>query len=74
MRKSTKSADSSDWVRLTKYLSDTGESRSTFLKLRTEGRLAEGVHYTNDPLNRLWVNRRAMMAWVEGQVLSSRRG
>lgn len=57
------------WVRLPKYLQDTGESRSTFLKLRKEGRLAQGVHYREDPLDRVWVNTEAMTQWVEGNLL-----
>ena len=60
------------WIRQNKYLELSGESRSTFLKLRNEGFLAEGIHYKIDPLNRIWINIEAMDQWVEGKVNSRR--
>jgi hypothetical protein len=62
-----------EWVRLAKYLHDSGESRATFYRLRDEGVLLETVHYRYDPRNRVWVNTEAMTAWVTGKVLKPKR-
>lgn len=58
------------WVRLQHYLRLSGESERTFRKLRAEGFLAEGLHYREDALKRLWVNTEAMTLWLEGQQLA----
>ncbi|GAA0685357.1 hypothetical protein GCM10009104_08660 [Marinobacterium maritimum] len=55
------------WVRLNKYLKDTGEARSTWYALKDNGELLEGVHFRYDSKNRVWVNLKAMAAWVEGK-------
>lgn len=69
--RSRKRSKSIDWIRLPHYLKQTGESRSTFLKLRNEGELVEGFHYQIDTRGRLWVNNEAMMLWVEGETVVS---
>lgn len=61
------------WVRLAKYLADSGESRATFYRLRDEGDLLETIHYRHDPRGRVWVNLEAMASWVEGKPVKQKR-
>lgn len=56
-----------NWIRLPKYLKDSGESRPTFDRLRNSGELYEGVHYQYDKANRIWVNVKAMESWLLGK-------
>jgi hypothetical protein len=61
------------WIRLSKYLQDSGESRATFYRLRDEGELLETIHYQYDPRQRVWVNLEAMASWVEGKPVKQKR-
>ena len=56
-----------NWVRLPKYLKETGETRSMFYKLKDEGHFYEGIHYQYDKAKRVWVNIKAMEAWLMGK-------
>ncbi len=62
-----------EWMRLPQYLKVTGESRSIWYELRESGELLEGVHYRYDNRKRVWVNLKAMTAWVEGRRPQKRR-
>jgi len=62
-----------DWIRLPQYLATTGENRRTWNRLIEEGDLFEGTHYRYDNRNRVWVNIKAMSAWVEGKKPRKRR-
>ncbi len=62
-----------EWVRLNKYLEISGENRSMWYELRESGELLEGSHYQYDNRNRIWVNLKAMAAWVEGKNPRKRR-
>jgi hypothetical protein len=55
------------WIRLSKYIEVTGESRSTLLRLRHKGSIIHGYHYRTDPMDRLWINTERMAEWVEGK-------
>jgi predicted DNA-binding transcriptional regulator AlpA len=62
-----------EWVRLQTYLSQTGESRSTWYRLRESGELLEDKHYRLDKSGRVWVNVRAMSSWLENKTAARRR-
>jgi len=55
------------WVRLSKYIEVTGESRSTLLRLRQKEAILHGYHYRVDPMDRLWINTARMEEWIEGK-------
>ena len=54
------------WVRFPYYLELTGETRSTWYKLKDEGEFFEGIHYKTDKAKRVWINTEAMEAWLLG--------
>lgn len=62
------------WIRLSKYIEVTGESRSTLLRLRNKGSIIHGYHYRTDPMDRLWINTERMTEWVEGKKPSYLKG
>lgn len=62
-----------EWVRLNKYLEMSGENRRMWYELRESGELLENMHYRHDNRKRVWVNLKAMTAWVEGKRPQRRR-
>jgi len=61
------------WVKMNKYLAESGDTRDAVHGKRKSGMWLDGVHCKIGPDGKVWINQKEVEKWVENGEMSYRQ-